>query len=286
MTNKAIQVLQEVGVARCISIMCGSIEINGHTFSEGLDRLAPSLPSFGRISPVLQLIGDAIFRLKHDIHKQGTFTISELIDMYGFLEATIQHDKVYALLGLSDYDPGASSMRLDYDLPWHEAFKQVITHSFSGKCSVDTWPHIETAVIKSKGEILGSVTFDENIPQSGRQRFRISFHNTTQARFYENKWGTSWIFQASAESIHRADIIILFEEASKPNIIRLCKSFFRIIRTATTPQPGGMEKEKYPVVQPFGRRQATRHITNDVLLTWAVPLPKAANKNKGSINIA
>lgn len=110
--------LQEVGVAQCVSIMCGSIEINGYTFSEGFRKLDPSsLPSLGIIYPVLQFIGGAIFRPKHELHTQGTFTISEPIDMYCFHEATIQHDKVYALLGLSDYDPGTSSLRLDYDLP-------------------------------------------------------------------------------------------------------------------------------------------------------------------------
>ncbi|KAJ5735800.1 HET domain protein [Penicillium malachiteum] len=38
-----IWVLQEIGVARCISIICGSVEMNGHVFFEGVSTFYKAL---------------------------------------------------------------------------------------------------------------------------------------------------------------------------------------------------------------------------------------------------
>ncbi|EIT77619.1 hypothetical protein AO1008_09606 [Aspergillus oryzae 100-8] len=62
--------------------------------------------------------------------------------MYRSHDATVRHDKVYALLGLCADDPKAS---------------KGTTYILGGKCSVQTWPDTDIAVIKGKGWILGYI---------------------------------------------------------------------------------------------------------------------------------
>ena len=116
--------LQEVGVAQSISIMCGTVQINGHIFCEGLDNLRPSSTLMARISPVSYLIKGALFRSHDSDLSVPTLSIGELVSMYRNHNATKKHDKVYALLGLSS-DSNSVALAPDYELPWHEVFRQV-----------------------------------------------------------------------------------------------------------------------------------------------------------------
>ncbi|RAQ50024.1 hypothetical protein AFGD_012626, partial [Aspergillus flavus] len=77
--------------------------------------------------------------------------------MYRSHDATVRHDKVYALLGLCADDPKASALEPNYGLPWSDALKKGTTYILGGKCSVQTWPDTDIAVIKGKGWILGYI---------------------------------------------------------------------------------------------------------------------------------
>lgn len=81
--------------------MSGSVQINGHTFCEGLSRLEPPPPLLRLIRPVIRLMSGAIFLPEYDAELHGTLSIGQLVDMYHSHQATNKHDKVYALLGLS-----------------------------------------------------------------------------------------------------------------------------------------------------------------------------------------
>ncbi|PIG79604.1 hypothetical protein AARAC_001464 [Aspergillus arachidicola] len=75
---RRIWVLQEAGVARSIEIMCGSVQINGYTFCEGLSQI--EIPSLLRlIHPVLYLIRGAQFRPRNASRLRGSLYIGELI---------------------------------------------------------------------------------------------------------------------------------------------------------------------------------------------------------------
>ncbi|KAJ5714667.1 heterokaryon incompatibility protein-domain-containing protein [Penicillium malachiteum] len=127
---RRIWVLQEVGVARSVSIMCGPVQISGHAFREGLSRLGlpPSLQS--QISPVAYLINGVSFRPRRETDRRGELSIGELISMYCKHSATVQHDRIYALLGLSSDGAQSVALQPDYRLPWHEVFKNVLSHIF------------------------------------------------------------------------------------------------------------------------------------------------------------
>ncbi|GAB1197646.1 hypothetical protein APSETT444_006946 [Aspergillus pseudonomiae] len=174
-----IWVLQEVGVARCVYIMCGPVSINGHVFCEGLSRLGLSSDFRSRIGPVAYLIKGALYRPKYELGSRGSISVGELIGMYQNHNATKQHDKVYALLGLSA-DPITAALEPNYSLPWKEVFKQVVNHIFP-ECSVDTWNDTETVVIKGKGLILGNINLvEESVSEFGKQNIEVLLNDTAQ----------------------------------------------------------------------------------------------------------
>ncbi|RAK86935.1 HET domain protein [Aspergillus costaricaensis CBS 115574] len=260
-------VLQEVGVARCISILCGSVEINGHVFCEGLQHSLLSLPSF--TYPVLHLIRGSFLRPRYEIDPRGTLAIGELIDMYRFHKATILHDKVYSLLGLCVEDPEEVGLKPNYRLPWNEVFMQVIMHVFPSLCSVETWPGSLVAVIKEKGLVLGYVGFvDKILLKYGSQHFEVKYNNTARALGYETKWGTKWNLNASAESVKEGNIIFLLKGASSPIIVRLCRGYFTVIMSTTVLQSyDNMERSNEVSTQMGFPAQGS---LRDIVLVWDI----------------
>ncbi|RAQ62744.1 hypothetical protein COH21_012863 [Aspergillus flavus] len=270
-----IWVLQEVGVARCVYIMCGSVFINGRIFCEGLTRLRLSSDLWSRISPVAYLIHGALYRPKYQLDSRGSISIGELIGMYQYHNATKQHDKVYALLGLSA-DPITAALEPNYSLPWKEVFKQTINYIFP-ECSVEAFIETETAVMKSEGWILGVInSVEENTSRVGKQKIQVLFNYTARALDYQYRWKTKWELQASAALIQEGDIFCLLKGASNPSIIRLCKDHFAVITLAVTPQQS--EYNMSPTVRP-GEMNSMGGLF-DIPLIWKTPLAKTESKDE------
>ncbi|KAE8153767.1 heterokaryon incompatibility protein-domain-containing protein [Aspergillus avenaceus] len=242
-------ILQEVGLARNIAIMCGSAKINGYSFWLGLTKLVAlenlNLPR--RAQPVANLIKGSIFRSPYDPGSQGEFSMGELLDMYHTQKVTLQHDKIYALIGLS---ADSSAILPDYHLPWSMVFQQVVTHILPEGCHIDTLPEHEVAMIEAKGYVLGRIgsVGGYNI-ESGKQHMRIDFSNTVQSEPYKSiqthtyrqRQVSQWALQPSAKPIQEGDILWLFEGASKPSILRLSKGLFSVIAISATLKPGVVE---------------------------------------------
>ncbi|KAK6815152.1 hypothetical protein RU639_008457 [Aspergillus parasiticus] len=192
---RRIWVLQEVGVARCISIMCGHVEMNGYTFCKGFGKLELSSSLLRHIHPVIYLMRDAILRPKYRPDSRGTLSIGELIDMYQNHDATLQHDKVYALLGLSAEDPRTPALKPNYALPWNDVFKQSLPTFLEGSARC-------------------------------KHGLAVIWH-----KLFSNY---EWILRAPEELIQEGDIICLMQGASTPSIIRLCKDHFEMVMTTIT----------------------------------------------------
>ncbi|KAK6824310.1 hypothetical protein RU639_005018 [Aspergillus parasiticus] len=270
-----IWVLQEVGVARCVSIMCGSVYINGHIFCEGLSILRRFLDLPSTIGPVTYLIRGALYRPKYELGSRGSISMGELIGMYHDHKATKQHDKVYALLGLSA-DPITAALEPNYSLPWKEVFKQTINYMFP-ECSVEAFIETETAVMKSEGWILGVITsVEENTSRVGKQIIEVIFNYTAKSLGYKYEWDTRWELEAFAALIQEGDIICLLKGASNPSIIRLCKDHFAIITPAVTPRQ--RQYKRSLTVKPQGRNSGSGLF--DILLTWKTPLATTQSKDK------
>ncbi|PYH68901.1 HET domain-containing protein [Aspergillus vadensis CBS 113365] len=260
-------ILQEVGVARCISILCGSVEINGHVFCEGLENCLLSLPSF--IYPILHLIKGSYLRPRFEIDSCGTLAIGELLDMYRFHKATMLHDKIYSLLGLCVEDPDEVGLKPNYRLPWNEVFMQAIMHVFPSSCSVETWPESPVAVIKGKGLVLGYVGFaQKHILKNGSQQIEVNYNDTAHSLGYQGKWGTEWRLRVSAESVEQGDIIFLLKGASSPIIIRPCSGYFTVVVSTTALQSHDDMEWSNGVSTP--KDFLTQSSLNDIVLVWDI----------------
>ncbi|KOC10312.1 hypothetical protein AFLA70_171g002391 [Aspergillus flavus AF70] len=263
---RRIWVLQEAGVARSIEIMCGSVQINGYTFCEGLGQLEiPS--SLGHIHPVVYLIRGAHFRPRNAPKLRGSLCIGELIEMYRYHMASTSHDKVYALLGLAADDPNTPGLKPDYNVPWYDVFSNTIQYILSGEGIVETYPEKDIAIIQTKCWILGCIGSVEDIYESNRQKLNILFNDTPESSVFQNEWGRRWMIQASAEPIQSCDILCLLRGNSNPCIIRLSKDHFTIINIAITPQqPGYNDKPDTESLREMDSRQSPPY---DITLTWA-----------------
>lgn len=236
--------------------MCGPTVIDGYAFCLGVDSLKKfhdtrvDLQSL--IPSVTFLIRGAIFRPSYTLSGRGKVSqdicsLGELIDMYHTHKATLRHDKVYALLGMSSDDASKANLLLNYSVPWEELFQRLIKFLVCEKISVETWADKEEiAVIKSKGCILGKVS-SVRIGRNGRLDVDVIFNNISKQPGH-GEWSGHWIVQSSARSIQDEDLICLLQGASKPTIIRLCKVYFAIIMIAATLESTqtGSEDIKWP----------------------------------------
>ncbi|KAK3392855.1 heterokaryon incompatibility protein-domain-containing protein [Podospora didyma] len=104
--------------------------------------------------------------------------LGELINMNHTHMATQRLDMVYALLGMSSDDPGASGLLVDYDAPWELVLRRLCHFCLgSTQISIDAWQGTRIgAVIKGKGCILGYVSWvgeDVNDPETGPGAFAV-----------------------------------------------------------------------------------------------------------------
>ncbi|KAF4624545.1 hypothetical protein G7Y89_g13625 [Cudoniella acicularis] len=267
---RRIWVLQEVAVARRILVVCGSSEINGYAFCSGLNKVELSYDAHtdlqNRIRSLTYLIRGAIFRPKYTTIPSGKISLGELIDMYHTREATKRHDKVYALVGMSSDDPHTAGLTPDYSVPWKTLLQRLIQYVLSKEAFVETWNERQIAVIKGKGCVFGRVAAVENdSARYDRHHVEVDFYET-QPLEYMTEFGARWTLQASAKSIRNDDFVCLFQGASKPSIIRLCKDHFAIIMIAVTLQQSVQTKNGYSERQrPLA---STKSFPHDLLLVW------------------
>jgi hypothetical protein len=248
--------------------MCGSVEINGLAFCDGLEEFElSSLPTI--IYSVLHLIRGASFRSKQQIDSQGSLSIGELIDMYRFHEASNDHDKLYALLGLGADPLGTPALVPNYSIPWYQVFKKITKYILSRRCSVKTWPGIETAVIKSKGLVLGLiVSVNEEVSRDSMQHIRVFLSYAAHSLGYEE----NWTVQSSAKPIQAGDIIFLLDGTSRPSILRMRKSHFIMVTTTVVPK---RHKELQELDLEFFQKEiSSRSSIYSILLTWEIPFAK------------
>ncbi|KAK3179011.1 hypothetical protein OEA41_001150 [Lepraria neglecta] len=184
--------------------------------------------------------------------REQTFN-SELIEMYHTREASMRHDKVFALLGMSSDDPIAADLLPDYKTPWKILLERLVRFLLGGQVSVKTWADTEMAVIKSKGCILGQVSSKGE----DRQQMVITSKNVSG----HMGPGREWTLLTSAKSIQVGDLVCFLQGSLKPTVIRPCKDHFSVIMITVTP-PG---TENGSVGQP---EQPIASFSRDFLLVW------------------
>lgn len=165
-TEKLMQVLQEVAAARNILIVCDSTEIDGYAFCLGVDLLQSFYETHQGLQNLIRLVAylikGAIFRPQYVISRSGReslgiCSLGKLMDMYHTHKAKEDHDKVYALLGMSSDNLTKAGLLPDYNVSWKELLQHLAEFLLPENTSVETWDDKEIVVIESKGCVLGTV---------------------------------------------------------------------------------------------------------------------------------
>lgn len=278
----SFQVLQEVAAARHVVIMSLTTEIDGYAFCSGWNKLqlvTQEPVAQARIHSLAYLIKGAVLRAKHATTCSDMFSLrirplGELMDMYHDREATDRLDKVYALLGMSSDTP--VGITPNYHRQWQDLFHQLVKSLIGGQATVETWDE-EVAVITSKSCVLGSV-FEKDDIQDSSQRVGI----TWTYQFGKNRAKSShFTFPTSAKHIQVGDAVCLLQGASKPILVRPCKSYLAIIMIAA---PIADDSQPTNVKWPELLRSITS-FPNDIPLIWdwAVPQRKTQDRDYESL---
>jgi ankyrin repeat protein len=280
--NAATQILQEVGTARHVLITCGSEEIDGYAFCAGLasfhglyDTQSNSRPP---IASVIHLIMGAIFRPKgsHQL-SHGICSLGALLDMYHSREASVQHDKVYALLGMSVDATGETSLSPNYSLPWNELFGNLVRFLLHKEVHVETSPTKGHTLIKGAVSVLGSI-YGIRSDAAFEQTVEIMWRDVWNTDYHDWKANCVWSFRLSATPIMEGDIICLFLGASLPTIVRICKDHCFIVQIAPIPPTKvnlGEEEVDWAEFEEMARHLPTRNL--QCVWDWATlrePLQK------------
>ncbi|GAQ34451.1 hypothetical protein AtubIFM54640_006069 [Aspergillus tubingensis] len=217
-------ILQEVGLARNIQIQCGPVKMSGYAFATGMEAYrsyaGPSVMS------TTHLIRGAIFRPQYEMHPMKKLSLSELIDMHHTNEASILHDKIFALLGLSSESHKVPGLLPNYQVPWEQLFQRLVRFILNEQVSVKTWPGREYASIQSSGWILGFIVKAEDYHTKTLLQVLLTGVCNADTK---KMWKVKWFIRKIVESIKPCDIICLLQGCSEPSIIRYADGCFRVI---------------------------------------------------------
>lgn len=199
-------------------MLCGSKDLDGYAFCAGVQGLDVS---DGTHHPVLRLIKPSIFRSSHaqkgqDGSSLSVYRLGELLDFYHIYEASKQHDKIYALLGMSTDNLSEAGLSPDYAVPWAQLLDQVTRHVLGVEIQVYTWSHREIAIISGWGWLVGRAI--------SRRKNEVLWKDSAGQTFY-------CLNTASLESIRVGDIACHLQGAPGVSIVRQGKDFLLVIRT-------------------------------------------------------
>ncbi|CAP70592.1 uncharacterized protein PODANS_3_6560 [Podospora anserina S mat+] len=249
-----------VAAARSIVIKCGSVEIDGHAFAVALDsKLLPRIchtlpPLHSLVQSLTHLMKGAVFRQK--TVGEGAFPplqgrpIGELVDMYHNREATVLHDKLFALYGMA-----IPSFTPDYSISWDEVLRQLSRRILGSTQLIRTWKNTEMAVIRGKGALLGRVAEVNQVAQDGRQNVVIDY---TLADY---GWSPEWPSEAtslppSVNAVQPGDIVCKLKNAGSPMIIRPHVDYFSVVMVTVS------------LRRPLPNEKPAVWMTKSFLLVW------------------
>ncbi|GLA08844.1 hypothetical protein AnigIFM60653_010643 [Aspergillus niger] len=250
-------ILQEVGLARNIQILCGPVRMSGYTFATGIE--AYSRYAGPSVMSTTHLIRGAIFRPQYGTYPIKKLFLSELIDMHHTNEASILHDKIYALLGLSSDSHEAPGLLPNYQLSWEQLFQRLIRFLLNEQISVKTWPGREFASIQSSGRILGFVVTREDQDTKTMLQVLLTGQGTGKED-YKKVRRVKWAIRKPVELFKLGDIICLLEGVSYPSIIRYVDGCFRVIVLRAVLQNRGDSAEFQQVLSENNRPALNLHL--------------------------
>lgn len=244
-------------------MMCGTERIDGYAFCLGLPSLLPYEDIPSHIRSVTYLMRGSIFRPKYKTNSSGGISLDVrplggLVDMYHAHEATERHDKVFALLGMSSDNPGASGLSPNYKIPWDELMARLVRFILGEKVLVWSWSHQQAAAIFAKGCVIGivsSVQMVKDDTRGDRQHVSIQMQDTL---------GPSWTVPVAVKPIEVGDVFCHLLGATSPMVVRPRGEYFSVIMVQVAP-PNNSETESTNSERLV---QSGSSSTHDFLLVW------------------
>ncbi|PQE20360.1 hypothetical protein CJF30_00001673 [Rutstroemia sp. NJR-2017a BBW] len=244
---RRIWVLQEVAAAKHVHMVCGASEIAGYSLCLGIDALEdlyeaqPVMKTL--ICSVGRLIRGGFFRSNTDMvavnHSSlSIYPLVKLLDMYHTHQASLDNDKIYALLAMcSDSDDvRKAGIVPSYDIPWEHLMQNVCKYILGEKVVVRTWPGAALSILKSKGIIIGYITkVEPTTVTDEEQEVVLNIVPPTQGKDVPRQIEAPWRPQVSAHPVHQGDLACQWEGCSNIAIIRPCENHFSVIAIAVTP---------------------------------------------------
>ncbi|KAF7592051.1 hypothetical protein BBP40_000716 [Aspergillus hancockii] len=124
-----------LGASRILILWCGGAEITGHALCDGVSAIGlldrTTLKLKGLFRSVSFDIKGAVHRSRYRADQRRDLIIGEQFDKYHTHKATVRHDKLYAVLGLSVHDPNTTALAVGYRMPWNPLLQQVISGIFA-----------------------------------------------------------------------------------------------------------------------------------------------------------
>ncbi|KAF2743844.1 hypothetical protein M011DRAFT_461307 [Sporormia fimetaria CBS 119925] len=97
----------------------------------------------------------------------------QLFDMYHNQEASLKHNKVYALLGMRSEVSDFSDLVPDYTIPWGKLYSQVLRKLKTPEMKIATWDDSEVAAFLTRVTFLGEVVGGTHTEQEYFRRVRM-----------------------------------------------------------------------------------------------------------------
>lgn len=226
-----------MAAARHVLVMCGEAEIDGHAFCLGLDNVEKLQqdPKF----LVTNLMRDAVFRPRHVPWRTARLALDicplgELIDMFHTHDATERVDKVYALLGMSNDDPLAAGLTVDYRISWSMLMQKLVSFIIGHQATVKTWHDKELALVRSRGCVLGVITRVE-LGLKGQLHVQAYVDNKLGQGGWQRALTKDWTVRTRAKAIQEGDFICLLEGAQVPSVLSLQDDFLIVTAISIVP---------------------------------------------------
>ena len=125
-----VWVVQEVAVARRLVVVCGTREVEGKYFGR-LHKRILSRVRRGALQRRLTELGPLLSYMSAESSQQQKPELLSLLQTFRPWKASVPHDKIYALLGLSADGPDAAQLAPNYRLSVEVLYQRVVEYMVS-----------------------------------------------------------------------------------------------------------------------------------------------------------
>ncbi|KAI0140338.1 heterokaryon incompatibility protein-domain-containing protein [Pestalotiopsis sp. NC0098] len=248
-----VWVVQEVISSRYTSIMCGSAEVNGQAFCLGVLAMAELLQQRPDILGWVMPIVNAMTASTSSPSRAKLRPIAELVDMYHTRHATVNHDMLYALQGMSSDTFSDVGIILDYSRQWNQVLYSLVLFLLPRVQRLHVPHNTSCAGIIHAARMICKVTNVKSLASDvGYQVLEAESYESIRS----NGPHQMWHIPNSATPVQADDFICLFEGALRPAVVRAQGDYFEIVIIAASWPRMDPSREPY--------RQRRQQVINEV----------------------